>query len=72
MAHRYNITEEFNLNDLRRVGDGRYAVRRGAKIRILKTRKRVPISPHVVNLSEEGKKWQKLTHQLQKRLKETV
>ena len=42
------------------------------KIRILKTRKRVPISPHVVNLSEEGKKWQKLTHQLQRRLKETA
>lgn len=42
------------------------------RIAILKTHRRVMFSPHVLNLSEEGKKWAKLTHQLQKRLKATV
>lgn len=42
------------------------------KIRILKTNRRVLFSPHVLDLSEEGKKWQKLTHQLQRRLRETA
>lgn len=38
------------------------------KIRILKTRKRVPISANIINLTDEAQRWAKLEKKLLKRI----